>query len=375
MEETLARLVAIPTVTDDVAANEAALDYIDQYLSERGMYVKRYNFQGRGSLVATPRPQTKRVKILLYAHTDVVAAPTTLFKLRREGGKIYGRGVFDMKFAIAGYLQVVDELQDQLQDYDFAIMITTDEEYGDHGGINGIPHLLGEGYRGEVCILPDGGRAWDIEAVAKGVWRFELTAVGRSAHGSRPWEGDSASVRLIEALHDLQRDFKDQGLDTDTLNIGQIQGNGTYNQVPSRATAQIEMRLAADSSHANRRARMMELCDTYRLNIEAESFRELARQDVDNPLIRGFMDSITRTTGHISKGCVSCAASDAPHFNAVGIPCAITYLPGGEHHGEHEWVDREALLQFPEVIRDYLERHGRLQAPQAAAQRLVGAAV
>lgn len=367
MEEILAKLVAFPSITDDIGANDVALDYVERYLTERNMHVKRYRFQERGSLVATPRPRTKQTKIFLYGHTDVMPASKALFTLRREGDQLYGRGVYDMKFAIAGYLYAVDVLKDKLQDYDFAIMLTSDEEYGNRNGINGILHLLGRGYRAEVCILPDGGRAWDVEAVAKGAWRFKLTAAGRTAHGSRPWEGDSASIRLTQALHELHEAFKQQGLETDTLNISKIRSNGEFNQVPSQASAQIEMRLMSDASYAERREFVAALCHKHGLVTDRGYFLRPVRQDIAHPLVRGFMDAITRVTGYESKACVSCAASDAGHFNEAGIPCAITYLPGGGHHGDQEWISRRALLQFPEVILDYLERHARFATEESLA--------
>jgi len=64
------------------------------------------------------------------AHVDVVAGDESLFTLRTSGDKLSGRGAYDMKFAIAAYMQLVDELQGTLNAYDFSIMITTDEEYG-----------------------------------------------------------------------------------------------------------------------------------------------------------------------------------------------------------------------------------------------------
>jgi len=366
MEQLLAKLVAMPTIAGDIAANDLALDYLERFFSDRGMYIKRLNAGGFGSLVATIKPNVKKVKILLYAHVDVMPGSDDVFSLRRDGDRLYGRGTLDMKFAIAAYMQVIDTIKDTLHDYDFAIMITSDEELGGRDGVNGIEYLLQEGYRSEVCVMPDGGRAWDVEAVAKGFWRFDLVASGKSAHGSRPWEGDSASFKLIHALHELRTYFKDHGPDTDTLNIGQIHGDGTYNQIPSHMSAQVEIRLSTDDSYARNETFVRSLCKKHHLTISPRGFSPLLYQDIKHPLVQAFMESITRQTGHQSRGCLSQAASDAPYFNAVGIPCILTYLPGGGHHGEREWVSSRALSRMPLVVQDYLERNAVLVQPPMA---------
>jgi acetylornithine deacetylase/succinyl-diaminopimelate desuccinylase-like protein len=87
------------------------------------------------------------------------------------------------------------------------------------------------------------------------------------------------------------------------------------------------------------------------------------RQNIHNPLLQAFMESITRVTGHQSQPCLSQGLSDAPYFNKVGIPCALTYLPGGGHHGESEWISREALALFPLVIADYIEHNALIKPP------------
>lgn len=360
IEGLLAKLVAMPTVSDDRKTNEQALDFIEAWLKERGMYTKRYVFKGHGALMATVVPDAKTSRVLLYAHADVMSGTEDAFTMRREGDRLFGRGVFDMKFAIAGYMHFVDQVRDHLDKYDFSIMVTTDEEYGSADGINSIPDLMELGYRAAVCVMPDGGRAWDVEYMAKGFWRFDLIANGKTAHGSRPWEGDSASWKLINALHELTKAFAGHGPDTDTLNISRIHNEGTYNQVPDHIIAGLEIRLANEESFARNKKLLDSLCGSYGLRLRTSVIVPPIRQDINHPLLQAFMASITRITGHKSEPCLSQGGSDAEYFNEYGIPCAITYLPGGGHHGPHEWISHKALLQFPEVIHDYIERNARV---------------
>ncbi len=164
-ERQLAKLVAMPTLSDDILANDMALDYLQSYLDERGMHCERSRFNGHGTLLASTRPGNKLTPtVLLTAHVDVVTGGAQLFTMQRDGDNIIGRGVYDMKFAIAGYLQVVDELQDRLTDYDFGIMITSDEEIDSASAKS----LVATGLRPQICIMPDStAPGWDIETVAK----------------------------------------------------------------------------------------------------------------------------------------------------------------------------------------------------------------
>ena len=354
----LATLVAMPTITDDITANDMALDYIEDYLSTRGMYCVRNRFDGHGTLVASTRPDNgKTAPILLHAHCDVMPASEQLFMLRTEGDKLLGRGVFDMKSAIAGYLQLVDDLQGKLEDYDFAVMITSDEEYGSRDGINGAKHLVALGYSPKVCITPDSTAAgWEIERLAKGFWRFDLIAEGRTAHGSRPWEGESASFKLIHALHDLKEHFKDHGPETDVLNIGSIHGGESYNQLPSLMTARVEIRVMDEKVVPRYRRLIEELCRTHKLTYKDRSNIPCIRTDLTDPRVAEFMDSIEAVTGKRPKGYVSGGQSDAPYFVAAGIPCILTCPEGGGHHSEEEWISKTSFLQFVPILKDYLHR-------------------
>ena len=72
-------------------------------------------------------------------------------------------------------------------------MFTTDEELG---GENGVGELLKHGWSAGLAVIPDGGENWQVESAAKGPLRAEIVCLaGRSAHGSRPWEGENAIAR------------------------------------------------------------------------------------------------------------------------------------------------------------------------------------
>jgi succinyl-diaminopimelate desuccinylase len=363
-ERLLARLVAMPTVTHDAAANEKMLDFIEQYVTARGMHVKRFVFDGHGSLMATVQPDAKAATVMLACHVDVVAGDDTQFTLRHEGTQLQGRGVYDMKFSIAGYLQWIDDRHKAgtLHQYDISLMVVTDEEFGSRDGISGTNKLLGLGYTANVCILPDStAPGWEIEKIAKGQWRFDLIATGKAAHGSRPWDGDNAALKIIRALNEIDRHFKNHGPTTDTVNIAIIHGGTAFNEVPTQMVASVEIRLVSKASYTKNRAYIEKLCKKYDLSIAERALHKLLEQDISKPLMQSYMDSVETVTSRRPAGFISLAGSDAPHFAEYDIPCIISCPTGGGHHGSSEWIDRDSFLQFVPILHNYLDKVARIQ--------------
>ena len=354
-EKQLANLVSMPTISADTTANDMALDYLEDYFSRRGMFVRRDRFvKGHGTLLASTRKDNLYTpKVLLSAHIDVVPADEALFTLRSDGDKLIGRGVYDMKFSIAGYQQIVDELyrKGSLADYDFGIAIVTDEETTDRG----VHGLTAAGLKPQVCVLPDStAPGWAIETIAKGYWRFDLIAQGRTAHGGRPWEGESASFKLLQALHELKGHFTDQNIKTDSLNIGQIHGGDANNKVPAEMVAGLDIRYLTNKNLAEKKKLVHGICQKYNLNYREYAIAAPVVTDTELPLIKAYRDSVKQVTGKQPEPFISCAGSDAPYFAEAGISCIISCCEGGGHHTEQEWISRKSFLQFVPIIHHYL---------------------
>jgi acetylornithine deacetylase/succinyl-diaminopimelate desuccinylase-like protein len=356
-ESTLADLIAMPTISADTVANSMAIDYIENYLVQRGMYCTRAEFGGHSTLLASSRPDNQHEPIvLLSGHTDVVAGAEEQFHLEVEEDRLVGRGTFDMKFAIAGYMQLVDEIKDRLKEYNFAILIVSDEETTDIGSRGHVA----AGLRPQICILPDSTAPnWDIESLAKGYWRFDLIAEGRAAHGGRPWEGESASLKLIQALHELKTHFEDQHIASDSLNIGKIHGGEAHNMVCAEMTASIDVRFMSEENMLSKRQLIEALCKKYDITMHEVTLAYPAITDLDNPLIKQYMDSVEKITGRRPGEFISCAGSDAPYFQQEGIHCILSCCEGGGHHTKNEWIGRKSFAQFVPILRDYLDETAR----------------
>ncbi|MFI5271249.1 MAG: M20 family metallopeptidase, partial [Candidatus Saccharimonadales bacterium] len=203
LREILDTLICFPTCAERSEDMINCFEYLEDSLNKANMKVRSHQSKLNPSLVATSR-STKHPKVILQAHIDVVPAKAQHYKLTKSDGKYHGRGVFDMKFAAACYLRLAEELSDKMDDLDFGIMFTADEE---NGGQNGVKYLLEQGYGADICILPDGGNDWKIEKTSNAVWIAKLSSSGVSAHGSRPWEGKNAINNLVEGLSEIHDIF------------------------------------------------------------------------------------------------------------------------------------------------------------------------
>jgi succinyl-diaminopimelate desuccinylase len=351
VERILGDLVAIPTVSPDVQANSRGLDYIEAFLAERGMHIIRHEHNGKSVLLATTR-QTKSPKVMLTAHLDVVPALDHLFTMEEKDGKLFGRGVWDMKHAIAAFLSAVDLLGDTLLKHDFGILIYTDDEAEDEQ----LDWLLTQGYSTDIVVLPDGSDNWQIEAMAKGLLYVALRITGKTSHGSRPWEGDSASLKMIDLLHELRSDFHGHGPETDTLNIGLVHsGSDAWNQLPDHAEATLDIRIMSEERQAVWVKRFEALAAKYGAFLEIRRNTSPLIHDRAHQHMQRFAECIYEVTGIKDEGFISFGTTSAVYFLRRGIPCIITSPPGGGRHSEEEWIDKQGLLNFPEVIKRYIE--------------------
>ena len=149
----------------------------------------RYTGAGpRGDLSSlVVRVGTGDPRILLHGHVDVVPGEESQFEPREEGDELYGRGVYDMKGALAAMMYAIEDLQKLDCEATVKLLVVPDEE-GDHGARTGAEVLISNGHVGDFLITGE-PTDFHIGTQAKGVLDVRVTLRGKSAHGSQPWLG------------------------------------------------------------------------------------------------------------------------------------------------------------------------------------------
>ncbi len=357
LAKTLLKLIAFKTVTGNYLENEKAIAWIKTQLKTVPVYITDYKKNNFSSLLITTQ-KTKKPKLWLQAHLDVVDGSEKTFQPKLQNNCIYGRGVFDMKFAIACYLKLFQELGKRLPQYSTGIMITTDEEIGGH---NGVKALLSSGYSSDLCILPDGGKNFALEVSAKGVWHLLIESQGKSGHASRPWSGKNSIEELIDFLFIIKKQFPKEPCCTkdhihDTFNIGKIKGGESTNQIPNYASAMIDIRIASASSKPRLEKIFQAILKNYKgITIKEISFGNNYSIDIKNNYIKAFSKIVYDQLKIKQKFIHSHGSSDARFFLDKGIQTILTRPRGGGHHSENEWVDMNSLEQFYIVLKKFVE--------------------
>jgi glutamate carboxypeptidase len=197
------------------------------------------------------RKGSSKSQIGLVSHLDTVyAAEEEMrhnFVWRREGERIYGPGVLDIKggtvmiYAILETLrQITPELFEELT---WIILLDASEE----DDARDFGQLCIERLSSDTlgCLVFESGDWSDSEfalvVARKGRAVFRIEVEGRASHaGAAHGEGANAIAQLSEVIQKIEQltDYKQQL----TVNVGYVEGGGAINRVPHRALALVEMR-------------------------------------------------------------------------------------------------------------------------------------
>src|SRR3989344_3518326 len=219
----LKSLVSFKTTSDNLPEIRRCVDFVEDYFSGSGLFVKKFVSGGKPSLVVTAK-NTKSPDFFFVAHLDVVPAAASDFKAKVRSGKVFGRGALDNKGSAAVLMYLMKELAKKGKKPPVGLMLSCDEEIG---GENGEKYLLRQGFRSRFVVVPDAGKRLNqLIFKEKGLLRLKVSAGGKAAHGAYPWKGENAIEKLIGAYERIKRLFPETGRNHwhSTVNLGVISG-------------------------------------------------------------------------------------------------------------------------------------------------------
>ena len=223
------------------------MDLVAAEAEEAGIASERLaGKQGLGdTLILRAGPRSDRPGLLLLAHLDTVHPLRTIehdLPLRREGDRLYGPGVYDMKggayLALQAFKHVAARGAGALP---LVYLVTPDEEIGSPT-TRALIEDFGRRSAYTLVLEParDGGK---IVTSRKGVGRFDVRVEGRPAHaGSRHEDGRSA---VREAARQILRieNMTDYGRGV-TTTVGTIVGGSAVNVTPQHCRFTVDLRVA-----------------------------------------------------------------------------------------------------------------------------------
>jgi glutamate carboxypeptidase len=360
-EELLAQIKAWVDMVDE--AVNRLVDHVEAYHRGLGLDVeRRAGYGGRGDKLVVHAPWGDRLQkgILVIAHLDTVHKLGTLaqFPLRRDGERLYGPGVYDMK---SGGCMAVEAMRSLLGSgaaphLPLTLLFTPDEEIGSQTSRDIIAELA---ETAKYVLVPEGAHAdGAIITGRKGSLKFDLNVKGRPAHsGTDHRDGRSAIVELahqiiaIEAKTDYDRNI--------TVNVGIVSGGGKQNVVPAHATARVDIRIAEPQQVDEILAMVAEIRPVTP-DTTVEFVGGVWRRPFgETPAVAAFYEQARRIAADIGFNLPKASDGGGSDANLVAdrLPVldGIGAVGGGPHTLE-EWIDvtqlvaRTALLQ-----RLYLE--------------------
>ena len=347
LAELTAALVAIdsvnPALVPGGAGEREIAGFVAEWCAARGLEVEVLG-DARPTIIAT-RPGTGGGRsLMLNAHLDTVgvAGMDAPFAPRVENGRLYGRGSYDMKGALAAIMLAAVEAPELRGD--IVVTAVADEELASIGTEAALEHVTADG---AIVVEPTELR---VAVAHRGFVGFEIETAGVAAHGSRPDLGVDAIARMgpvLVRLDELETRLASGGrhplAGTASVHASLIEGGQELSSFPARCVLTGERRTIPGETVADVEAELRQLAGDALVRVIA------SREPLDAPVDNAFVDLVTRLADageHVGAP----FWTDAALVAAAGIP-TVLYGPAGEGaHAVVEWVDLASLAHLRDVV-------------------------
>lgn len=380
---TLGRLVATDSVNPRLvagAAGEAAIAGVTtEAMEAAGLAVTRYEPEpGRPSVVGR-RAGGEGPSLMLNAHYDTVGVEgmDVPFEPVVEGGRLHGRGAYDMKGALAACIEAAHLLDDAAVELggDLLVAAVADEEYASIGTAD----LIERRNRGELTFdaaIVTEPTALRLCVAHRGFTWLEVETVGRAAHGSRYMEGVDANLRMGRVLGRLERlleELQDRPghplLGPPSLHAALIEGGVGISTYSPRCTLRIERRTVPPETRGLVEDEIARILDGLRERdpaFEAEwrtlFHREPFETPPDAPIARCLADAVEATIGERPEVVGDSPWMDSALLAAAGVDTVVMGPAGAGAHAAVEWVELESCARLAEILARAAVRYPRIEA-------------
>jgi succinyl-diaminopimelate desuccinylase len=348
------RLITYETSTRDGLG--AAAGFVKGWLEARDIRVADYDHNGLPVVLggAGAKPNTGAPTVVLHGHVDVVPAHGDQFQPRVEGDRLYGRGAYDMKGALAAMMLATRDAMEQ-DDVRVVFVCVPDEESDDIDD-RSIDALIAGVLKDADFAITGEPTDLHIGVQAKGVLAIRMQVSGTAAHGSTPWLGDNAILKAHDVFRRIEtlpfaRESSDL-FDRPSINLARIIGGDAFNKVPDLCSMDIDIRYLPNQDPGDILAQIRGISD---LEIVRCFTRVPAIVSRRNPFVLALREAVGRTLEGEALSIGRDGASDAVSFLEAGIP-AVEFGPiGAGHHGPAEWVSIASLARYRQALGDFVK--------------------
>jgi len=261
------RIVRIESPTSDAAGVNRVLDVVAAWFEGTGAHIERTRIDDRlGDLLCVRcHAGQSEPGILVLSHVDTVHPIGMLAQAlpyRREGDKVYGPGVYDMKgglvLAIAAYQRLARAKINLPLPITF--LFNPDEEVG---SVASRRYIEAEAARNRYVLVTEPKRnGGKIVTQRKGTGRFRIRTHGRPAHSGGSHEKGRSAIRAMAAIILEIQGFTDYSRGI-TTNVGLVSGGTAVNVIPEFCTIEADVRVCDLAAAAEMEQRFAALKSSY----------------------------------------------------------------------------------------------------------------
>ena len=355
----LNELLALPTPTADIAANNRAVEFVRDYLTARNVICTVITSpKGRKSLYAACRPG-KEHDFLFVSHLDVVPAMKgEQYVPRTEGDLLIARGACDTKGNVAVICRTLVELAGKAS---VAAFFATDEEGGPPEGGKATPALaLEAGYRPRRMILVGDSAGEEPDQLfyaQKGHAKLRVIAHGKGGHSSRPWALDNPVPKLVvgwsKVMAALPPGPTAEEKWRDCLSPTMLKAGATSNQIGDTAEMTCSLRFTEPGGYTKWMRLVTEASGLEVILLPKH--REPVVTDPNDANVQALLAALRRQVPAIRLGRMS-AATDASYYAHLHVPTVIFAANGTGSHGADESVSLASLDAYAAALSDFLRK-------------------
>src|SRR5512138_3682593 len=364
LEQLLSDLVSINSINPDLipgSPGEAEIaSYIAAWLERANLEVElQESVSGRPNVVGIAHGTGGGQTLLFNGHMDTVgvAGMSDAHQPRIQGGRLYGRGAYDMKGGLAACMLAIAEAKKQNLRGNVIFTGVVDEEYASAGTLD-----LAKRFHADAAIVAEFTELQLILAHRGFVW-LEVETIGKAAHGSRPDLGVDAIVKMGKVLTEMEK--LDQRLrshpahpllGSGSLHGSLIQGGRELSTYPERCILSVERRTLPGETPEFVEAEFLQIVRDIQRSDPA--FQAAVRRGIDRaPLETSEAADIVRALQAASAEVLSRPLpiagvpfwTDAALLSAAGIPSVLFGPSGAGAHAVEEWVDLSSVSTCAEI--------------------------
>lgn len=366
-----ARLVSFDT--ESSKSNLPLIDFVEGYLREQGVaFARALNAEGdKAAIFATIGPMTAG-GVVLSGHTDVVPVEgqdwrSDPFTLRREDGRLYGRGAVDMKGFGAVALAMIPEFKKARLSRPIHILLSYDEETTCLGPLDMIARLGVDLPRPNAVIVGE-PTSMEVADAHKSVTTHLTRVRGFEIHSANLHRGVSAvhvACRLVAELERIADDLREAGDPSgrfdppySTVHVGVIHGGTARNIVARDCAFEWEFRGLPDAAPMLARDRL----EAYAAQLRQTVFADFPQCGIDidtlvqvpglAPQPGSSAETLALRLARRNSTIAVPYATEAGHFQKAGVPTVVCG-PGriDQAHQPDEYIEVSQLAACVDFMR------------------------